>query len=1148
MALAQRIPETPLFRLYGLSEGLPSLYVSEIALDRRGYLWMATSNGLVRYDGVAFKKWTIPNTRHSEKVALASSIGDLLIDSQDRIWFVANGAYVISPDRQSIRAYTQETSEWLTNDSIQEIAENNGVIWLASGDGLFKIDASGRGTKFVPPEGKTLPSQTVYAIAFDRNGRLWIGTHAGMASWDGKKLISHPLPPVRKGDASMHSIMWRVQPWKDGVLASSGTGVYSFSSTGAGKATAWSHKFSHPNVFVQAEQTAGETWATSLEGTWKINGEQAILASTWDEASNNQTPSLLGMEDGSLWTAAPGKGVAHLNPNWRMISVPFLKGDRHQSNSIAAARDGSFWIQGDHGLPEKIHMDGTVSQPFKHLKSKIGNIRRMIEALDGSLWAISSSSLWKISADGIKSWNSSSPEDPTPPNMLSHLQEGKNGEIFVSIGGLGLQRRNAQGKVIGMIDSSDHESINLSPEGDIWFADKDGIKRWTTGHSSGVVMPGLERVRNYYNSLGFVNRDDFWIAEVGILKRFQRRSGRWQRTEQVDTSDGLPLSPVSGLSIDPKGNPWVTTRDGLFSWNSASRRLERYGRSNGLPSQDFAYGANRINGAGVLALLTSDKNVVLVDTMAARIVPKPSPLVIDEIQVRQEGMWRTIDSSKAISPATREIRVQLRLLSYLDSAANKYRTRLEGYDSQWIEHQGIDPGERTFANLPPGSYLLRARATDAAGIEAKETSFGFEVLPFWWESRSARFAYAFCVLFAAYFSFRAYRSRARRKASLRKAEYEREVAREASLAKTRFLATLGHEVRTPMTGVLGMSELMLGTPLDATQRGYMTAIHGAGEHLVRLVNDALDLSRIESGKLELLEAPFNLHKLVNEITQLMAPLAQRKGLAFEVRVVDGVRAGQLGDASRVRQILLNLLGNAIKFTEAGRVWLDVTQPDEDCVRFEVGDTGPGLNEEQKSRLFRRFEQAEGAHTAARYGGSGLGLAICQELAALMQGTIAVDSTPGHGARFVVDLQLRAAVLADTGEQQSPIATTPSRAVLLVEDDSIVADVIVGLLQAQGHRVTHVAHGLAAMSEATLCTFDLALLDLDLPGIDGFALARHLRAQGFDAPMVALTARADAQAHDLALQAGCARFLRKPVTGAMLAQLIAELEERRALPA
>jgi CheY-like chemotaxis protein len=282
--------------------------------------------------------------------------------------------------------------------------------------------------------------------------------------------------------------------------------------------------------------------------------------------------------------------------------------------------------------------------------------------------------------------------------------------------------------------------------------------------------------------------------------------------------------------------------------------------------------------------------------------------------------------------------------------------------------------------------------------------------------------------------------------------------------------------------------------------------------------------------------------MLGDVVALMRPLAEQRGLRFDERIDADVPGAVLGDATRIRQILLNLLGNAIKFTAQGTVGLAVRKVGADDIRFDVHDTGPGLNSEQTARLFRRFEQADGARTSARYGGSGLGLAISQELAAAMGGRIDVHSVPGKGTRFVVELPLPRASMQSGTTAAGSTGAAPRHAldVLLVEDDATVAEVLAGLLGAQGHRVVHAAHGLAALAETAHAHFDIALLDLDLPGIDGLALARQLRAQGFGAPLLAVTARADTDAEPLARAAGFNGFLRKPVTGQMLADALLAL--------
>jgi CheY-like chemotaxis protein/nitrogen-specific signal transduction histidine kinase len=378
------------------------------------------------------------------------------------------------------------------------------------------------------------------------------------------------------------------------------------------------------------------------------------------------------------------------------------------------------------------------------------------------------------------------------------------------------------------------------------------------------------------------------------------------------------------------------------------------------------------------------------------------------------------------------------------------------------------------------------------------------------------------------------------------AMHKHELAEQASLAKTRFLATLGHEVRTPMTGVLGMSELLLDTELDARQKRYAGAIQQAGTHLLRLVNDALDLARIESGKLELENQPFDLGRVLEDVISLMAPMAERRGLVFERGEPFATPVRVRGDAMRLRQILMNLLGNAIKFTEQGKVGLSVTlRPDGTGIQLVVSDTGPGINEEQQARLFHRFEQAEGPRTASRYGGSGLGLAICQELAIAMGGGITLESRLGAGARFFVELPLPWETMAeqDASAEGAEPAIGHALNVLLVEDDATVAQVIMGLLSVRGHNVVHAPHGLAALTEVAVHEFDVGLLDLDLPALDGLALARQLRGQGHGFPLIAVTARSDGEAERLALDAGMDGFLRKPLTGQMLMSAIAHILAR-----
>jgi signal transduction histidine kinase len=601
---------------------------------------------------------------------------------------------------------------------------------------------------------------------------------------------------------------------------------------------------------------------------------------------------------------------------------------------------------------------------------------------------------------------------------------------------------------------------------------------------------------------------------------------------------------AGGLSVDAAGIVWISSVRGLTRVDPERRTVRVYGVRDGLPSQEFdiAPVASRRDGK---ILLGSPEGLVLFDPSTVRPNTQAPHLVIEGVDVRRSDRRITFFPSQPfeIRHDDRDLHIVARLLSFNDARNHAYRFRLAGYDNGWVDVGAV--GERVFSQLKPGTYQLQVAARTADNVWSRAQTIAFTVAAPWWQTWPAIAGFLGLAVLLGWWMADAYRRRLKRSHDWKFAQQERELAKQASLAKTQFLATLGHEVRTPMTGVLGMSELLLDTPLDQRQRGYVESIRRAGRHLLRLVNDALDLARIESGRLELSDAPFSLYGVVEEATSLMAPLAQQRGLAFHTDIGVDAPAGLRGDVNRVCQILLNLLANAIKFTDKGSVSLRVSGLSPQGVRLEVADTGPGINEEQLARLFRRFEQAEGARTTARYGGSGLGLAICQELAEAMGGSIQVESTPGEGARFIVDLPLAEATapLAHDGGDALLASRGAPLSLLLVEDDPIVAEVISGLLRAQGHRVTHAAHGLSALTEAATASFDAALLDLDLPGMDGLALAEHLRAQGFSRPLLAITARADADAEPQATAAGFHGFLRKPVTGAMLAGLLEGVPRR-----
>jgi len=1143
-------PANPTFRHYGVIDGLPSDAAYTVAQDAEGFIWIGTRDGLARFDAQNFRIF-----RHdpSDNASLAANdVSAVLVDKQGRVWAggEGNGLNLFRPQHGDFRHWLHDShdSRSLSGNDVMSVAQtSDGSIWVAVyAGGLNRMRADGSGFEHMRHHDRDaggLNSDAVLALAVDARGGLWIGSEAGVQYRDARGHFRNiVLPGVGKPVST-----WQLNADRDGVDAATDAGLFHIDADLSARRIG-----AAAPAYASLRFADGEIW---------IAGQDGIDVFAKDGASRHYAPhagvsgslpgavatGLLRDREGGIWIALIEGGVAYLPPQWRAFDAWRHQPDESGSladdlvRALALAPDGTLLIGGTEGELERLDpRAGSVHHLADAAKLSDSSIRTIAQDARGRLWIGHIHGLRVL--DG-KQTHDVGVGSPLLRHGVSSLLIDRDGEVYCSGVGTGVARVDpltfALTSILSPTDASAAREVKQlvqTANGAIWAGSRAGLLRLAPGASGFQFVPGVGR--GAIDAFAFAADGSFWLARSDRLQHYSWNGEQARRRDTVDANEGWPAVDVGGLQVDRDGRVWASTLRGLVVYDPDTRRVRTYASEEGLA--DAALVARTLlHGADGTLYAGSFGGVLAIHPDLLREAPSRPQVVLANVSVRRDGRVLQLDPRHAISLGwdDRVLTVTARALSFVDPQRNRYRFLLSGFDPDWVDTGTRDT--REFSSLGAGDYRLQVSAASGDGgwgTPSAPVLLHIAAPP--WATPWARALYALAALALLAFAWFSMRRRLEQRHLFALAAQRQQLAEQASAAKTHFLAGMAHEIRTPMTGVLGMTELLLGTPLDERQRGFADGIRRSGALLLRQVDDALDLARIEAGKLQLNETPFDPAALLRDVATLEQGLARQKGLSLRVEIEPGAPRRLAGDALRVQQVLLNLTHNALKFTQTGSVRLRLARADEGVI-FSVVDSGPGMSDEECARVFERFEQT--GH-GRRERGTGLGLSICRELVALMGGKISVHSRPGEGCAFEVRLPLQETSAATDGPVAAPAtrhAAARSLRLLVVEDDPTAAEVLTGLLRAQGHDARHAPDALAALAEVESATrpFDALLSDLDLPGMDGHTLAKLLRERGYAEPIIAITASSRGDEEQRVADAGMDALLRKPVLPERLREVL-----------
>ncbi len=1081
---------------------LSSNFVNAVAEDKEGNIWAGTEDAGLNMLNIKTGQFVHYRNQKNNVASVSDDfIKTIVQDSEHNLWIgtVNGGLNLFNPSAKTFTRFlhNEKDSTSLSDNFVYTIFEDSKHrLWIGTSSGGCNLFIRNTG-KFIRYQHDTrnnnsLVNNRVHALGEDKDHNIWIGTENGGLSVynaETKTFTNYIHDEPNETSISSNSIYSICRDTKGNMWVGTFNGGVDFSNADTKfthyKHTSLPNSLSNNFVLYIYEDRRHKMWIGTDGGGLNLFDPQTGSFTHYlhqegnaNSIAGNYILSLCEDSDDNLWIGTVGQGISVYNESKN--SFRQFKHDDKDSNSVSSNdptfiledKEKNIWI-GTYGGGLNLYNPANNSFTSYHYNSKDAN-------------SISS-------------------------NKINSITEDSQGNLWIGTDGKGLNCFNKRTKIFSHYLHSNTKNSIASNNVDVVY--EDGNK-------------------------------NLWFSTMNGLSFLNIKTGRFTN---YTTADGLPSNNVFGILPD-KNNLWISSSRGISKLDLTTKKFTSFDVVDGLQGDEFkekAYykdhlgnmyfgGNNGFNVFHPADIKPSPFNPPLLLT-GFEIFNKAVPVAADDKDPSPLKQDITKTKSITIPYSSSVINFSFASLNYTSPQKKQYAYMLTPFDKSWN-----DAGTRhtaTYTNLDPGEYVFMVKGLDNEGKwSSTMASINLIVTPPFWLTWWFKLLIALAIASSCigFYLYRINAVKAQKKVLEKQvqertqqlvlsteeerrarldAEKARAEAEQANKAKSIFLATMSHEIRTPMNGVIGITDLLELTELDTEQRGFTDIIRNCGENLLRTINDILDFSKIESENLELEEADFDLRTCIEEVLDVFSAKAAKTGLDLVYQLDTKVPSQIIGDSLRLRQVLMNLVGNAVKFTQRGEIFVNVRLVnlyDNGNVElaFDVKDTGIGIPANKLERLFKAFSQVDSS-TTRKYGGTGLGLVISEKLAKLMGGEISVQSKAGEGTTFTFTIITRASgqITPTYLHNQSPSIT--KKKILVVEDNTTNLNILKNQLE-QWQQVPYLAN--SAKAAFALLTehsdFDLIITDMHMPEMNGIQMSTKIRSQYPHIPIVLLASLND----------------------------------------